>query len=75
MAENKIELPEEKVQLNLVGLNGNAFFIMGAFSHAAKNQGWTKDQVDVVLEEAKSGNYDHLLQTIMKYTKFEHSEE
>jgi hypothetical protein len=58
-----------KVQLKLVGLNGNAFFVMGAFSQAAKKQGWTKDQINAVIEEAKAGDYDHLLRTFMKYTE------
>jgi hypothetical protein len=56
----------KKVNLKLVGLDGNAWAILGAFSAAAKKQGWTKEEIDKVVEEAMSGDYDHLLQTIIR---------
>ena len=51
--------------MQLVGIDGNAFMVMGAFSRNARQQGWTKDEIQAVLDEAKSGDYDHLLATIM----------
>lgn len=57
------------VLLNLVGLDGNAFVIMGAFSRQAKREGWSQDEIDAVLNEAKSGDYDHLLATIMSHCR------
>lgn len=54
----------KKVNLKIAGLNGNAFVLMGAFQRQAKKEGWTKEEVDSVLTEAKSGNYEHLLETI-----------
>jgi hypothetical protein len=54
----------KKINLKLVGLDGNAFFIMGAFSKQAKREGWSKAEIDAVLNEAKSGDYNHLLATI-----------
>ena len=56
----------EKVKLNLVGVNGNAFAIMGAFKVAAKEQDWSKERIKEVLDEAISSDYDHLLHTILK---------
>lgn len=52
------------VNLDLVGINGNAFAIMGAFSSQAKREGWTPEEIAEVLAEAKSGDYNHLLATI-----------
>ena len=52
--------PEKYVELELVGLDGNAFVLMGAFS-----QGWTKEEIDKVLTECKSSNYNHLLHTLI----------
>lgn len=57
------------VLLNLVGLDGNAFAIMGAFSRQAKREDWSQDEIDAVLNEAKAGDYDHLLATIMSYCR------
>jgi len=55
------------VNLNLVGLSGNAFALMGAFSQQAKREGWDQAEIDAVLKEAKSGDYDHLLATILDH--------
>lgn len=51
--------------MQLVGLDGNAFSIMGAFQKNARKQGWTTDEINAVLNEAKNGDYNHLLATIM----------
>ena len=57
------------VEMELVGLDGNAFSLMGAFSKAAKSEGWTKDEIDLVMKECMSGDYDHLLQTLVTHTE------
>jgi len=57
-----------KVPLQLVGLDGNAFAIMGRFRESARQHGWSQDKIQSVLAECRAGNYDHLLQTIMQYT-------
>lgn len=55
------------VEMTLDGVNGNAFALMGAFKKEARNQGWSKEEIDVVLEECMTGDYDHLLCTLMEY--------
>lgn len=54
----------EKVILDLVGVDGNAFAILGTFRQYAKKQGWTPKEINAVCDEAKKGDYDHLLATI-----------
>ena len=53
-----------KPRLKLIGADGNAFAILGAACRVAKHNGmdW-----DAIRAEATSGDYDHLLATIMKY--------
>ena len=55
-----------KVKLNLVGLNGNAFSLLGVFQQAARCQGWKKEDIDKVINDATSGDYDHLLRVLME---------
>ncbi|MFD1063687.1 hypothetical protein ACFQ1Q_10560 [Winogradskyella litorisediminis] len=55
---------DKTVNLNLIGVNGNAFMIMGVFQRQAKREGWTQAEIDAVLKEAKSSDYNHLLATI-----------
>jgi hypothetical protein len=59
----------KKVKLQLVGLDGNAFSILGAFNAAARRQGWTKEEIDAVTKEAMSKDYTHLLATIANNCK------
>jgi hypothetical protein len=54
-----------KPKMTLVGMDGNAFSVLGNWSRAARRAGWSKEQIDVVMKEAMSGSYDHLLCTIM----------
>lgn len=61
--------------VNLVGIDSNAFMILGACLKAAKKAGMTKEWQDTFMNEAKSGDYDHLLQTAIKYFDVEAEEE
>ena len=56
------------VVLELVGLDGNAYSLLGAFQKAARRQKFPEAEIQVVMDEAKSGNYDHLLATLMDNT-------
>ena len=57
-----------KVCLELVGLDGNAFNLLGQFQRAAREQGWPAAEIKAVIDEATSADYDHLLQTLIKHT-------
>lgn len=41
--------------------------IIARAGKAMQKAGWTKTQIIQFRQEATSGNYDHLLQTVMKY--------
>jgi hypothetical protein len=54
--------------LKLLGTDGNAFALLGKAQRVARQNGmdWEK-----IRTEAMSGNYDHLLQTLMKHFEVE----
>lgn len=56
----------KKVKLELVGLDGNAFFLMGAFRKQARREGWTTEEIQSVIDECTSGDYNHLICTLME---------
>ena len=64
MPKTATATPENKPELRLLGKDGNAFAILAAARRVAlaNNMDWQKIQ-----REAQSGDYDHLLQTMMKY--------
>ncbi|PCJ57911.1 MAG: hypothetical protein COA65_08610 [Rhodospirillaceae bacterium] len=59
-----MENTETKPELNIIGEDGNAFFILARASKVAKenNMDW-----DAIQKEAQSGDYDNLLRVMMKY--------
>ncbi|WP_438965102.1 hypothetical protein [Flavobacterium sp.] len=59
------------VKLDLIGIDGNAHAILGVFRRQALREGWTMDEVEQVLNEAKSSNYDHLLAAILNHCEVE----
>lgn len=56
----------QKPIMQLVGEDGNAYAILGRMRHAMKKAGWNKEEIDVVTRKATSGDYDHLLRTVME---------
>lgn len=56
------------VKLKLVGLDGNAYSLMGAFQRAARQQGRTPEEIKAVLDDCTSSNYDHLLSVLVQHT-------
>ena len=60
-------MTDKKITLSLSGLDGNAFFLMAAFSRQARREGWTQEEIDTVINDAKSGDYNHLLQVLIAH--------
>ena len=63
------ERPRPRVEL--IGRDGNAYAILGRALKALRDSGWTKEERDAFLAEATSGDYDHLLGTVMAYLDVE----
>lgn len=61
------KIVNKTVSLTLAGLDGNAWVLMGKFRRAAKGQNWTDGEVKAVLDECMSGDYNHLLRTLMEH--------
>lgn len=59
----------EKVQFDIANSDDNAFALIGGWKRAARREGWSEDDIEAVLAEAMSGDYDHLVQTIMGYSE------
>ena len=60
-------MDEQKTKLDLSGADGNSFFILCKARKAAWDDGWNATKIQEFMDEAQSGDYDHLLQTCMEY--------
>lgn len=65
MATKEIRFPEIEVQLT--GEDGNGFAILAAVRKAMRRGGCSKEDWEAFMDEATSGDYDHLLQTCMAW--------
>lgn len=57
--------------VKLIGTDGNAFAVLGNAMRALREAGWSQEERDAFRAEATSGDYDHLLGTVMKYLDVE----
>lgn len=60
-----IKYPNIKVKL--VGMDGNAFAIMGRVDMALRRGGVSKEEREAYLAESRSGDYNNLLRTAMAW--------
>ena len=56
-----------KMKYSLVGINGNAFNVMGYVTHAMTQCNFPKEKREEYINKATSGDYDHLLAVSMDY--------
>lgn len=55
------------VVVKLVGENGNAFAILGRVQRAMRRAGVPREEIKTYLDDARMGDYDHLLATTCKW--------
>lgn len=57
-----------KAELQLVGIDGNAWSIMGAVGQAMRKHGYSNQAKGEMVEDSMSGDYNHVIQTAMFWT-------
>lgn len=68
-----VKYPE--VNVKLVGEDGNAFSILGRVKHAMKQAGVSADECGKFMDDATSGDYNHLLWTVMEWVNVDNDED
>ena len=61
------EIKYPNITVNIIGQNGNAFCILGICKRAMERAKLPQTEIDSFMSEAMSGDYDHLLQTVMAW--------
>lgn len=59
------------LQVKLIGEDGNAFAVLGRVKQALRKAGVSKAERDEFIAEATSGDYNHLLATVMNWVDVE----
>ncbi len=55
------------VTVNLSDIGGNVVAVLNVVSRGLKGAGAPQSEIDEFKSEATSGNYDHVIQTAMKW--------
>ena len=55
------------VHVQLSGEDGNAFSILGRVQREMRRAQVPKPDIELFMSQATSGDYDHLLHTVMRY--------
>lgn len=65
-----IDVPEETIlaDLSLVGVDGNAYAIMGTVREGLQRAGNSQAVIDSYMEQSQSSDYNHLLNVAMAFT-------
>ncbi len=58
---------QPRPEVTLVGVDGNAYALMGAATSGMREAGCTSEHIDRVMDEAMSGDYDALIRTLAYY--------
>ena len=59
------------IKVKLVGEDGNAFNIIALVRKAMREAGLPNPTITKFIQEATSGDYDHLLRTVMEWVEIE----
>ena len=66
---SNVKYPDVVVELS--GIDGNAFSVMGATQRAMKLAGISKEECDQYFTEATASDYDNVISTTMKWVSVE----
>jgi hypothetical protein len=55
--------------MQIVFRSGNTDFLLDSFGKAAIKQGRSKEEIESVLKDCLSGDYNHVLTVLMDHTK------
>ena len=64
-------MEKERPTVKLIGEDSNAHYIMGKVCKALRRNGYSDEELKKYLEEAKSGDYDNLLQVTDEWVDIE----
>jgi len=67
MSEKTVEPKYPEIEVCFSEIDGNAFMLLGSVRRAMRKAGIDAAKIEEFADEAKSGDYDHLIQTCMAW--------
>jgi predicted Zn-dependent protease len=63
MIRNREEKPPQKIEIDLTGPEGNAFFLMSYAQKWGRQLGYSEHRIKCIIDEMKLTNYEGLIHT------------
>ncbi|MGB3899770.1 MAG: hypothetical protein WA973_14595 [Mesorhizobium sp.] len=57
------------ISVRLIGIDNHPMTIVAALTRGLRDGGIGRDEIDRIMREALSGDYDHVLATCLKYVR------
>lgn len=64
-----METKYPEVNVQLIGQDGNAFYILAKVCGALRSSGVPREIIDQFIDDATSGDYENLLRTCMEWVE------
>lgn len=67
MIKSREEMPVRKLEIDLLGPEGNAYVLMKYADELGRSLGWSKEHRDAIVHTMKLSNYENLVQTFDEF--------
>ena len=67
MIKSRTEMPPREIEIDLSGPQGNAYYLLGTASKLARQLSYEKVEIEQMLEDMESSDYDNLLEVFDKH--------
>jgi len=68
---NNLFNPARTINFNLIGQDGNAFVLLGGWRRQARREGWSNEDINKVVDNATSGDYNNLISVLSSHCKMD----
>ena len=62
-----VEKQNKRLEIDLTGPQGNAYFLMGTARKLGRQLCWDEDEIQTLLKQMTRGDYENLVNTFDKY--------
>jgi hypothetical protein len=62
-----VKKQNKRIEIDLTGPQGNAFFLLGTASKLGRQLGWDSDEIEILLRQMRNSDYENLVITFDKY--------
>ena len=67
MIKSREEMPPRRLEIDLLGPEGNALVLMGYAKRLGRELGWSQAHCDAIVKTMRMSNYENLIKTFDEF--------